>query len=118
MEELAEIQSKDISISVRKVFLETKTVPKANFARRQSKRVHILIRQLKNSTVKNGVLYREVKDPKLGELTQILLPECLKELVLQSLHDELLHQGIERTLNFVRMRCYWPKTFSEIKKLL
>lgn len=41
--------------------------------------------------MKNGVLYREIKDPKLGELTQILLPECLKELVLQSLHDEVGH---------------------------
>ena len=75
MEELAEMQSKDKSISVCKVFIETNTVPKASFARRQSKSVQILIRQLKHITVKDGVLYREIMDPKLGELTQILLPE-------------------------------------------
>lgn len=65
--------------------------------------------------MKDGVLYKGINDPKLGELTQILIPESLKELVLQSLHDELGHQGIDRTFNSIRMRCYWPKMFAEIK---
>ena len=63
----------------------------------------------------DGVIRRKVTDPKLGDLTQLLLPECLKEVVLESLHDHNGHQGIERTFNLVRQRCYWPKMYVDIK---
>lgn len=36
-------------------------------------------------------------------------------IVLQSLHDENGHQGIERTFNIIRQRCYWPNMYKDIK---
>lgn len=98
-----------------KVFIETKTVPKASFERKQSKSVQILIRQ---STLPRKMEYctGRLMIQKLGELIQILLPKCWKELVIQSIHDELGHQSIVRTFDSIRVRCFWPKMFSEIRR--
>lgn len=52
-------------------------------------------------------MYRVVNDAFLGELQQLLLPTCLAEPVLRSVHDQMGHQGIERTLSLLKPRCYW-----------
>ena len=62
-----------------------------------------------------GLMYRIVQDPKLGELTQLLLPATLREKVITSLHDDTGHQGLERSLQMIRERCYWPKMYSDIE---
>ena len=113
--ELYDMQSKDAVISKCLEFIETKAIPRPGIVRKQSKKVQVLMRQLKHMDVIDGVIYRKVTDPKLGDLTQLLLPECLKEVVLESLHDHNGHQGIERTFNLVRQRCYWPKMYVDIK---
>ena len=62
-----------------------------------------------------GLMYRIVQDPKLGELTQLLLPATLREKVITSLHYDTGHQGLERSLQMIRERCYWPKMYSDIE---
>ncbi|KAI5107461.1 hypothetical protein C0J45_3099, partial [Silurus meridionalis] len=42
------------------------------------------------------------------EILQVLLPSVLRAEVLRGLHQEHGHQGIERTTELVRQRCYWP----------
>ena len=55
----------------------------------------------------DGVLYRVVH--RHGrEIRQLVLPSVLKNRVLSSLHDECGHQGVERTFELVRSRCFWP----------
>ena len=62
-----------------------------------------------------GLMYRIVQDPKLGELTQLLLPATLREKIITSLHDDTGHLGLERSLQMIRERCYWPKMYSDIE---
>ena len=57
----------------------------------------------------------DVQDAKLGELTQLLLPATLREKVITSLHYDTGHQGLERSLQMIRERCYWPKMYSDIE---
>ena len=114
--ELRDLQSKDPVISICKDFVESQTVPKRSFVRKQNKRVQSLLRQLKHLKVVDGVIYRKVEDPKFGYLTQLVLPSSLHDLVLHGLHDQNGHQGQERTLNLVRQRCYWPKMWIDIKE--
>lgn len=65
----------------------------------------------------DGVLYRQIRSPGDGQvLLQLLLPQCLQEEVLKSLHDNHGHQGIERTTSLVRQRCYWPFMQSDIMR--
>lgn len=55
-----------------------------------------------------GVLYRSVEDPGLGQVTQLLVPKRLRRVILEASHDQWGHQGVGRTLNFIRRRCFWP----------
>ena len=77
--------------------------------------VKVLLRQSKHLVLYESVLYREVNDPKLGCLRQLVLPASLKSKVLTSLHDDFGHQGEERTLSLARLRCYWPYMYRDIK---
>uniref|UniRef100_A0A3P9MR97 Gypsy retrotransposon integrase-like protein 1 n=1 Tax=Oryzias latipes TaxID=8090 RepID=A0A3P9MR97_ORYLA len=57
-----------------------------------------------------GVLYRETLNRK-----QLVLPEKHKNKVLQELHNEMGHQGVDRTTSLVRDRFYWPHMQKDIE---
>ena len=56
-----------------------------------------LVRQWDHIVEAHGVLYRRMLDSKVGEINQLLLPRCLQDSVLESLHNKQGHQGVERT---------------------
>lgn len=58
----------------------------------------------------SGVLYRRTASRK-----QLVLPEKHKMTVLKELHDEMGHQGVDRTTSLVRDRFYWPYMQREIE---
>uniref|UniRef100_A0AAQ5XM32 Gypsy retrotransposon integrase-like protein 1 n=1 Tax=Amphiprion ocellaris TaxID=80972 RepID=A0AAQ5XM32_AMPOC len=65
----------------------------------------------------NGVLYRQTQRSDGGEERyQLVLPASLQEEVLQQLHHGHGHQGLERTTDLVRQRCYWPLMHKDIKE--
>lgn len=49
-------------------------------------------------------------------MIQFVLPTALRPVVLQNLHDDMGHLGIERTLDLVRYRFYWPKMAVDVEK--
>lgn len=76
-----------------------------------------MLRQWERVTKEEGVLYRCVSRPDGGEEgRQLVLPAKLKEEVLHQLHQGQGHQGVERTTDLVRQRCYWPGMINEIKE--
>ena len=65
--------------------------------------------------MRNGVLYRRRQDQ--GEIIyQLALPKDLRATVLKSLHDDLGHLGIERTIDLVRSRFYWPRMSMDVEE--
>ncbi len=60
------------------------------------------------------MLYRVVNDQHHGECQQLLLPACLKESVLESVHENMGHQGIERTIGLLRKRCFWVGMYNDV----
>lgn len=65
--------------------------------------------------LRNGVLFR--RSQKEGNSSyQLVLPAYLRSAVLRELHDEMGHMGIERTLDLVRSRFFWPKMASAVEK--
>lgn len=69
----------------------------------------VLLRQWDRLTQRDGAFYRLVYAPDGGpETLQLLLPQSLREEVLHSVHDDQGHQGLERTLQLLRGRCFWP----------
>lgn len=62
-----------------------------------------------------GVLHRQIFCPDGAEaVLQLLLPVALREEVLTEVHQRHGHQGVERTLELLRQRCYWPGMSSEV----
>lgn len=58
----------------------------------------------------DGILFR-----KAGKYNQLVLPEEYKATVLKELHDEMGHQGIDRTTSLIRERFFWPYMQKEIE---
>ena len=66
---------------------------------------------------KEGILHRQVFRPDGGEEDlQLLLPSALRQETLRQLHQDHGHQGVERTTELVRRRCYWPGLFADVKQ--
>ncbi|KAL2088039.1 hypothetical protein ACEWY4_016867 [Coilia grayii] len=91
--------------------------PNAIERRQLSRPVLELVRQWDRIVEQDATLYRRVYRPDGGEDTlQVLLPKQLREEVLTQLHQGHGHQGVERTTELVRARCYWPGMYHDIKE--
>uniref|UniRef100_A0A8C6PSX4 Gypsy retrotransposon integrase-like protein 1 n=3 Tax=Nothobranchius TaxID=28779 RepID=A0A8C6PSX4_NOTFU len=73
-----------------------------------------LLREWKRFEFQNDLLYRRRQ---LGPETslQLVLPDSLRSTVMQSLHDDMGHLGVERTTDLIRSRFYWPRMASDIE---
>lgn len=58
--------------------------------------------------LRSNVLYRKRQEHRASSY-QLALPTSLRSTVLQRLHDDMGHLGIERKLDLVRTRFFWPK---------
>ena len=102
------MQMNDASIRRLQHFSHPRRRPMGNEIEVESAGAIQLMRRWGRIVEKNGVLYRRIADPRLGEVLQLLLPSCLRDQVLQELHDRACHQGAERTEQLIRGRCFWP----------
>jgi len=69
----------------------------------------VLLQQWDRLVEKNGVLYRHAE-----AVFRLLLPGTLKKDVLKQVHQGHGHHGVERTLELLQQRCYWPTMSSEV----
>ncbi|CAL9702220.1 unnamed protein product [Knipowitschia caucasica] len=67
----------------------------------------LLLRELNRLELQEDILYRRRQEREQVSF-QLVLPEELRSIVLTSLHDDMGHMGIERTLDLVRCRFFWP----------
>jgi transposase InsO family protein len=113
--DVMKMQQEDSIISPILPFWKDKQKPPISFRKKQRKCTQLLIRQWDRLVEIEGVLYRNVKDPDLGYLQQLLLPQKLKDRLLKGYHDEQGHQGAERTTLLIRKKCYWPMMDRDIR---
>lgn len=89
----------------------TQEKPSRSELRQLSPQVICLLREWdKLEMDENGILHRKTANRK-----QLVLPEIHKSTVLKELHDEMGHQGVERTLSLIRDRFYWPYMQREVE---
>lgn len=60
-----------------------------------------------NTQERDGLLFWAVFHPHHDERRQLLLLACNKEQVLESLHEKMGHQEVERTLNLLCPDVSW-----------
>lgn len=115
--DLAVFQQADPVIKAFLYFWQRKQRPNHAERKELSKPVLELVRQWDRLVERDRILYRTTWRPDGGEeVLQILLPERLQREVLHQLHQGHGHQGVERTTELVRSRCYWPSMYTAIKK--
>lgn len=114
---LATLQQQDPVIGAFLQFWHRKTVPDGIERRGLPKPVQELLRQWDRLIDLEGLLYRRVLRSDGGEQQyQLVVPEALREEVLQQLHHGHGHQGVARTTELVRQRCYWPGMYQHVKQ--
>lgn len=81
----------------------------------QSPTIGPWMREWNKLEIKNGVLFQRRTDQ--GRvLNQLVLPKELREMVLTSLHDDMGNPGLERTLDLLRSRFFWPKMADALER--
>lgn len=102
-QELQLCQEQDPCISKVMPFIATKRHPLRHDRHGANSKVLGLFRQWDRLMVRNGVLYRVMKDPVLKlKRFQYVSPESLKSSALSGIHDLAGHQGQDRTLSLAR----------------
>lgn len=77
--------------------------------------LQLMLREWDHFRLRNDLLFRtRMSDGQT--VFQLVLPEVVRPLVLQKLHDDMGHLGIERTLDLVRSRFYWPRMPLEVER--
>lgn len=77
--------------------------------------VKLLQKEGRKLVIQKGLLFREVNNQQDKHL-QLVLPPKYRSVVLQSLHDDIGHLGIEKTSALIKDRFYWPKMSHEIEQ--
>ena len=116
-QDLRLLQEADPVIGPVRKYHQAGRLPRAEERASLSNSCRALLRQWSRLVAQEGVLYRFVHAPGGGpETFQLLLPQCLQEEVLRSVHDNQGHQGTERTLQLLRDRCFWPNMTRDVEQ--
>ncbi|KAL6461984.1 hypothetical protein MHYP_G00301290 [Metynnis hypsauchen] len=75
----------------------------------------LLLREWDRLKFQQDVMYQITVPPGRVRRSQLVLPEKFRKMVLQSLHDDSGHLGIDKTYGLVKERFYWPKMKSDIE---
>lgn len=114
--DLLTLQATDPVIQEVMVFWRLKKPPGPDERQQVSRSARVLLREWDRLVEKDGVLHRWILRPDAGEkVFQLVLPAVLRKDVLTQLHQDPGHQGMERTTELVRQRCYWPGMAAEVR---
>ena len=115
-EQMAEYQRVDNQIGpIIPWVQEGKVPPKSVLYKVKSKTCQKLYFQLDRLVLKQGVLHWLYIQEDM-EYHQLVLPQRLHNKVLGSVHDNMGHQGVKRTLELLRERVYWPTMAADATK--
>ena len=106
--EMAEFQRQDNQIAPILTYVEQAHKPSKKVTYQiRSKLARKLALQWDRLILKQGVLHQLYIFNEM-EYHQLVLPQRYHRKVLTALHDHMGHQGIDRTLDLLRERVYWP----------
>ena len=107
-------QLADPNVARVKHLVESGFCPEYSDLKTESPVVLKYLRERKKLSLVDGVLYRNTTVD--GQSTrQLVLPSHYRDKVLEHLHDDMGHQGRDRTLSLVRQRFYWPGLDSDVE---
>ncbi|KAJ0022377.1 hypothetical protein NQD34_009867 [Periophthalmus magnuspinnatus] len=110
-EQLSRVQKTDPVISPVLQCKQTDSKPLARELKTFNPKIKCLFREWDKLVLDtDGILYRTTSVRK-----QLVLPEQFKKTVLEELHNNMGHQGVDRTVSLVRDRFFWPYMQADIE---
>lgn len=111
LDELRLAQKEDQHIGPVITYLQSCTKPMGQQLKSLSMQTRRLLREREKLTLDgDGILRRKTTNK-----IQLILPGKYKDMVLTALHDEMGHQGLDRTASLVRERFFWPNMYKDIE---
>ena len=98
-------QGDDPVISRVKEIVVSGQKPSARQLKKENANVRGYIREWDKLIFKSGVLYRKISSERQESL-QLIVPSSIKDIVLNALHDDMGHQGCDRTLALIKTRFF------------
>ena len=83
------------------------TPQKSVLYKTRSKTLRKLFHQFERLTLKKEVLHRLYVSEDM-EYHQLVLPQRFHSKILRSVHNDMGHQGLEKTMELLQERVYWP----------
>ena len=115
-DELYDKQCQDATISRVRFFVDRGRRPSRREREHESQETLRTLRQWSKLTTRLGVLYRVSKNTvSKKNAFQYVVPEALRLMVLEGVHDEAGHQGQQRTLWLARQRFYWDTLERDVR---
>ena len=105
--QLAEAQGKDSDLSTIRTFVIAKQRPERKEKSQMEPAARALLRHWGQLKVEDNVLYRDITDPVVGNVTQVVVPAELRATLLHLVHQQTGHQRPERTLQLLRRKAFW-----------
>lgn len=89
--------------------------PSAKTIKKENSSVRRYLRDWDKLILKEGVLYRKVTlDGQAYD--QLVVPSSVRDIVLRALHDDMGHQGRDRTTSLIKARFFWIGMDADISK--
>ncbi len=106
-------QKEDTAINRVISILKGGRCPSCRVRQREDREVQLMLRLWDQFVLKDNVLYRERK---VNGVTshQLVLPQSYRQVALEGLHDATGHMGVDRTMDLVRTRFYWPHMQADV----
>lgn len=112
-----QLQSQDPDLKVVIEGIQSKTLRHRKFTPQDSATLKHYCRIQDQLKIQNGILYRKTYSDNSKHRSvqlQLVLPRAMFVQVMQGLHDEVGHQGRDRTLSLVRERFYWDTLHKDV----
>ena len=108
----------DPAISAIKKMILNSTVSQRRPTSRNDIELRAYLHQRHRLKLRNGVLYSHIdtsQRPNKNNM-QLCLPKPYRKEALEGCYDNVGHFGIDRTLDLLRDRFYWPHVMEEVKE--
>ena len=116
--EWKDAQLKDPALSVIYKLLANRTLSHRKPHSKDDPDVKSYLHQKARLKLRNGVLYRQINTeqrPNRNSL-QLCLPREYRKEALEGCHDNVGHFGVDRTIDLLRDRFYWPYMLEDTKE--
>jgi transposase InsO family protein len=83
--------------------------------RLETPEVRSYLREWDRLNLQDGALFRTRYHRGVNRF-QLVMPKAYRQEVMKGLHDDVGHPSVDRTLDMLRDRCYWPGMMDDVQK--